>query len=133
MRRPRPPRGCRAIKKKRTIARYRDTIIPHNSCQYKYAALRDLINLLNVYQVNPSARKDGLIIIQNILYNNGFPLQFINNLLRKQKLLQPPTKKENFDQKQKWGMSNIEVKEISYCQEVLSSCPCDGVDALVTR
>jgi hypothetical protein len=71
--------------------------------EHKYAALRYLKNRLNVYQINPSARKDELIIIQNILYSNGFSLQLINNLLKKQKLPQPPTKKKNFNQKQKWA------------------------------
>jgi hypothetical protein len=67
---------------------YTDAIIPYNLCHHyecKYAALRYLINRLNVYQINPSARKEELIIIQNILYNNYFPLQLINNLLKKQK------------------------------------------------
>jgi hypothetical protein len=38
---------------------YTDTTIPHNAChqyEHKYAAIRYLINCLNVYEINPSAR-----------------------------------------------------------------------------
>jgi hypothetical protein len=67
-----------------------NTVIPYTSChpvEEKYAAFRYLVNRLEAYQLNPAAKEEELIviIIQNILHNNGFPLTLINTVLVKRK------------------------------------------------
>jgi hypothetical protein len=55
---------------------YADVVNRFNSCQpneHKLAAARYVISLLNAYQLNPVAKEQILISIQNMLYNNSFP------------------------------------------------------------
>jgi hypothetical protein len=57
---------------------YTDTTIPHTSNHpnpHKYAAVRYLYNRLNTYQLNSEQYLQELYTIQNILYNNRFPIQ----------------------------------------------------------
>ena len=57
---------------------FTDTIIPFNSChpnEHIYTALSFLIFGLNTYQLKTAARKNEMIYVRNILYNNFFPLQ----------------------------------------------------------
>jgi hypothetical protein len=63
------------------------TIIPYNSChpaEHKYATWGYLANRVNTYQLSPAARDVEIITIQNILYNNGFPLHHIDKSMTKQ-------------------------------------------------
>jgi hypothetical protein len=72
------------------------TIIPFNSChlnEHRFAAIRFLINRLNTYQWKTACQKKEMIYIQNILYNNFFPLQLINNVQGKDKNTKPLLKK----------------------------------------
>jgi hypothetical protein len=55
-----------------------NTIIPHTSnhpTPHKYAAIRYLYNRLNTYQLSNEHYQQEVNTIQNILYNNSFPLQ----------------------------------------------------------
>ena len=54
-----------------------------------------------------------------MLYNNGFSLQLISNLLKKRKLRQPPNKKENFDHKQIWATFTFFGNKHTLSQNVL--------------
>ena len=56
---------------------------------------------------NPSAKREELMVIQNILYNNGFPLELINNLLKKQKSQKLQNKDDNSAQRQNWATFTI--------------------------
>ena len=59
-------------------ATFTDTIIPYTSnhpAQHKYAAVRFLYNRLNTYNLHEDEYKTEENIIQNIMYNNAFPIQ----------------------------------------------------------
>jgi len=57
---------------------FTDTIIPYTSnhpAQHKYAAVRFFCNRLNTYNLHEDLYKTEENIIQNIMYNNAFPIQ----------------------------------------------------------
>ena len=57
---------------------FTDTIIPYTSnhaAQHKYTAVRFLYNRLNTYNLHEDEYKTEENIIQNIMYNNTFPIQ----------------------------------------------------------
>jgi len=57
---------------------FTDTIIPYTSnhpAQHKEAAVRFLYNRLNTYNLHEDEYKTEENIIQNIMYNNAFPIQ----------------------------------------------------------
>jgi hypothetical protein len=67
---------------------FTDKVIPlssGNPHEQKFAALSYLINRLQSYRLSPQALHSELVYIQNILYNNSFPLFLIPYMLRKQK------------------------------------------------
>jgi len=68
---------------------FTDAIIPYTSnhpAQHKYAAVRFLCNRLNTYNLHEDEYKTEENIIQNITYNNAFPIQPYKPLTPK-----PPT------------------------------------------
>ena len=57
---------------------FTDTIIPYTSnhpAQHKHATIRFLYNRLNTYNLHKDKYKTEENIIQNIMYNNAFPIQ----------------------------------------------------------
>lgn len=62
------------------------TIIPFNSChphEHKYTTLSSLIFRFNTYQIKKVARKNEMIYVRNVLYNNFFPLHLSSDLKKK--------------------------------------------------
>ena len=60
---------------------FTDTIIPYTSnhpTQHKYAAVRYLYNRLHTYNLQPDDYDTEATAIQNILYNNAFPIHHGN-------------------------------------------------------
>jgi hypothetical protein len=56
---------------------FTDTLIPYTSnhpTQYKYATIRFLYNRLNTYDLQEDGYNAEVTTIQNILYNNAFPV-----------------------------------------------------------
>jgi hypothetical protein len=81
---------------------YTDTIIPQNSChptEHKFAALRYFINRLNTYQLNLTEKNNERLIIRNIAYNNGFPLEIIDNLMKNNQRKKPQLRKRKRNDK----------------------------------
>jgi len=60
--------------------------IPFNSChflEHKLTTLRFLTNRPKIYQLRNEDIKKEILRIQNILYNNSFPIKFINKFVDK--------------------------------------------------
>jgi hypothetical protein len=98
---------------------YTDIIIPHNSChptEHKFASLRYFTNHLNTYQLNPIEKNNERLIIQNIAYNNGFPLDIVGNLMKKQPIHFKTTQGKSKDKK--WVTLTFFGKETYYISKV---------------
>jgi hypothetical protein len=101
---------------------YTDAIIPYTSNHppaHKYAAIRYMYNRLESYQLNNIHYSQEINTIQNILYNNQFPLQTHIRPQRKQH--QNTTTTEPQSQNKKWVKFTYIGKETNIITKIFKN------------
>jgi hypothetical protein len=101
---------------------YTDAIIPYTSNHppaHKYAAIRYMYNRLETYQLNHTQYNQEYNTIQNILYNNQFPLQ--THIHPQRKHHQNTTTTEPQPQNKKWTKFTYIGKETNIITKIFKN------------